>query len=124
MIVDFEDYKAFDSFENHVIPLITTANTSFSYYKEDLSGLVVLEKNPLYFVFLSYISNGVYTHYPTLEQSMNNEKGKTRKSSGEWVVETIFQAREEDAQSIFNKIEDKNINENLIPFIREELYNF
>lgn len=124
MIIDFEGYKSTDQFENQVLPLLNSTNTTFSFYREQLESLVVLQKHPLFFVFLAYIPNGHHTHLPTLQQSMQNEIGEPRESLGEWVVETIFQCKEEDAQDIFDKIENDPSIVNVIPFIKEELYRF
>lgn len=124
MIIDFEGFKSTDQFENQVLPLLNSTNTAFSFYREQLEALVVLQKQPLFFVFLAYIPNGHHTHLPTLQQSMQNEFGEARESLGEWVVETIFQCREEDAQNIFDKIESDSMTDKVIPFIRDELYRF
>ncbi len=124
MIIDFEGYLSSDKFESGVIDTMRTTNTLFSYYKEGYESLIILERQPLFFVFLTYIPSGHHTHLPTLEQSMQNENGKPRQSVGEWVVNTIFQTREADAKSIFTKIEDLNIKDNIISFIRDELYRF
>lgn len=124
MIIDFEGYMSSDKFENGVIPTIRTTNTPFSYYKEGFESLIILERQPLFFVFLRYVPTGHHTYLPTLEQSMQNQHGNPRQSSGEWVVETVFQTRESDAKSIFLKIDKLNIKENIIPYIREELYRF
>ncbi|MFP3727095.1 hypothetical protein U8V72_18115 [Priestia filamentosa] len=124
MIIDFEGYLSSDKFENGVLTTMRATNTLFSYYKEGFESLIILERQPLFFVFLTYIPSGHHTHLPTLEQSMKNENGQPRQSAGEWVVDTIFQTRESDAKSIFTKIDNLNIKEKIIPFIREELYRF
>ncbi|MDA1674947.1 MULTISPECIES: hypothetical protein [Bacillus cereus group] len=124
MIIDFEGYMSSDKFENGVINTMQTTNTPFSYYREGFESLVILERQPLFFVFLTYIPTGHHTHLPTLEQSMKNENGHPRQSTGEWVVDTIFQTREADAKSIFTKLENLSIKDNIITFIREELYRF
>jgi hypothetical protein len=124
MIIEFEGYLCHKLFDTHVLPLMKTTNTQFSYFREEFQALVILEKQPLFFVFLTYIPNGHITHLPTLEQSMNNEKGETRDSTGEWVVDTIFQTREADAKAIFTKLEQQPKENKTIPFIRTELCRF
>lgn len=124
MIIDFEGFKSAEKFDNIVLPLLKSTNTPFSYYREDMEALVILERQPLFFVFLAYVPNGHHTHLPTLEQSMQNELGEPRESKGEWIVDTIFQCREEDAKIIFDKVEEKDDIDKIIPFIRKELYQF
>jgi hypothetical protein len=124
LIIDFEGFKSAEKFDNIVLPLLKSTNTPFSYYREDMEALVILERQPLFFVFLAYVPNGHHTHLPTLEQSMQNELGEPRESKGEWIVDTIFQCREEDAKIIFDKVEEKDDIDKIIPFIRKELYQF
>lgn len=124
MIVDFESYLSENLFKNNVLPLISRTETPFSYFKESFQSLIILERQPLFFLFLAYIPTGHHTHLPTLEQSMRNENGTPRESTGEWVVETIFQTRDIDAKLIFEKIDSEKVNENVINFIRDELYRF
>jgi hypothetical protein len=124
MIIDFEGFLSSDKFDNGVVPMLRTLNSPFSYYKEGFESLIILERQPLFFVFLTYIPTGHHTQMPTLEQSMQNESGIVRQSTGEWVVDTVFQTRESDAKSIFIKLEQQKINNNIINFIREELYRF
>lgn len=124
MIIDLDKFKADENFKNNIIPLMKKTNTPFTFYKEEFESLVILEKQPLFFVFLTFVPTGHHTHLPTLDQSMKNEQGEPRESEGEWVVDTIFQTREKDAKTIFTKLEDEPENTDVISFIRDELYRF
>lgn len=127
MIIDLDSFKSDHNFTNIIVPLLKKTNTTFNFYKEKFELLVILEKQPLFFVFLTYVPTGHHTHLPSLDQSMKNEQGIPRESEGEWVVDTIFQTREKDAKSIFEKLEaleKEGKNVNIISFIREELYRF
>lgn len=121
LIIDYETYKSTNLFEKDVLTVIENTNVPFSYYKEYFDALIVLKRNPQFFIFISYIPAGHLTHLPTISDSMQNLQGTPRTSTGEWVVDIIYQCEELDAKVIFNLLENNQDVDSVIRFIRTEL---
>lgn len=76
------------------------------HFQKGNDAVVIFGKHPMYYAFLSYIPKGTSTTFPTVSESLNglNTDNKiVRTSNGEWFVESIYAAKENE-QSLLNKI--------------------
>ncbi|PDZ94318.1 hypothetical protein CON36_34445 [Bacillus cereus] len=76
------------------------------HFQKGNDAIVVFGEHPMYFAFLSYIPKGTSTTFPTVSESLNglNTDNKiVRTSNGEWFVESIYAAKENE-QSLLNKV--------------------
>lgn len=86
-----QEYIANKHLQEQVIPFFRNLNPSFEHYKENFEIAFVLQHHLNVVVFIKFVPSNTFTDLPTLEDSFQDVRSKPRISTGEWVVETIFE---------------------------------
>lgn len=85
-----------NQFEDKVLPLFNGI-APIQHHLNGNEAAIILGQKPMYVTFLTYIPKGTTTTFPTVEESLggkSTESRMVRVSNGEWVVEKIYETKE------------------------------
>lgn len=79
------------TFSKTVLPFFTDLNPHFNYYREEEQSVFFLKAELYLFVFLRFIPPSVETALPTLESVFEKMDFTSRISTGEWVIDCVYE---------------------------------
>lgn len=103
-----QEYQIEKAFRKSVVPFFTRISSSFHHYREENESIVILSQNEYAFIFLKFINKNETTSLPTLIECFEPYRPTSRVSSGEWLVEGIYELRTEKAKRILEAMETYN----------------
>lgn len=119
MIIDMNEFVANKKLREEVIPFFRRLNPAFSYFREKNDMAFVLNQQIQVVVFLTFIPRSKPTHLPTLQDSFHNIRQRHRVSTGEWVVEQIFECSVSKLDELMANIQYHT--ENPVHYLKKEM---
>lgn len=120
-VINMEDYKLDKNFDNQAISYFHTLNMPFQYFKDQGEAVFILKTHAYLFIFTTYIKKEVFTSLPSIKDRFLDIKNNPRTSTGEWVVEHIYELDEKQAKKFMKKLSDYKEDKNCILELKKRI---
>jgi len=118
-IVNMQAFVARKLLQEQVLPFFRNLNPSFEHFKENFEIAFVLQHYMNVVVFIKFIPANEFTELPTLQDSFQDIRTRPRVSTGEWVVQSIFELPFERINAIMSEIVEYASNP--VTFLKQEV---
>jgi len=118
--IDIETFLSDKVFKKQVIPFFQQLNPSFIPYQQHFEAVFSLHHSLNLVVFLLFIPRNEPTSLPTPHDSFQDITTRPRISTGEWVVESIFEVKQEKMDYLMENISKHQ--EKPVSFFRKTMY--
>lgn len=118
-VISMQDYLANKQFKEQVLPFFHRLHASFTYYQEQFDVALVLNQDIHVVVFIQYIPVNTFTELPTVTDSFHDIQTNPRVSTGEWVVENIFELSIEKSTRLLRQLDSTM--QNPVRFLKQQI---
>lgn len=107
-VVHLKDFLWQKRFNEEVIPFFQHLQLSYQHFRHQSEGLCIVKTHLYLFIFLTYVEKNEYTTLPSIGDRFHDIKSHPRTSTGEWVVEHIYQVDEKHTKKLMERLARHN----------------